>query len=572
MSEHGGHSGGGEHGGHGGGEHQVRAVLNIGGEVSATLKSTFNLVTGNIGKIGKLGDEVFRKKLGSSIRDLKENAKDLTKEISKTGDATGTLGRQVDQLNRQVHNAEHLLSTYHRVGKFIGETAKGFAVVSAEVTATSYALYHFTEKYDEYVKEVATGARVLSLTTEEFSKLKYAAGDNIEAVSQGFKLFEKNIDHGSKGTIKALSAIGLSYDKLRKKSYLGAYLDVAEALKNYKGNKTAKALDIFGKGGAASLPMLLRGRAALEKKMAEIQGTALLVKDEDAAKMREHTAVIARYNLAINNVTLSLGKAFLPAIERTSEVLSNFLTKHNKDITEWASKLGQAVEDNFPTVEKLEDIIHSLGDDFDWFKRNVWPAVDALGGCKLVLGAIVAMPFLPAVNALLSIGTSVTTMGAAGGLVGLLSKNIGSLCRQTLGLAAFGVQLGIVAEGFKAIVNLKNQWDENKGTLLDKDAWAGYFKGVLSNDPILRNLVPKSWSGSTVKVEPWEINEHSKNKPTITGHGRNTKISYPAHQTNHVTINVNGHSGMDAHAVASLVMSRLAGVQEALTGGQLYEA
>ena len=61
-------------------EHKVKAVLNIGGEIGSTLKGAFNLLTGNIFKIGEVADKTFRKKMGSSISALKKKLLLLTRK------------------------------------------------------------------------------------------------------------------------------------------------------------------------------------------------------------------------------------------------------------------------------------------------------------------------------------------------------------------------------------------------------------------------------------------------------------------------------------------------------------
>jgi len=65
-------------------------------------------------------------------------------------------------------------------------------------------------------------------------------------------------DDEAKGAGKALAALGLEADKLRKMDTADALLVVAQALDQYKdnGSKTALMLDLLGKSGAAAIPYL----------------------------------------------------------------------------------------------------------------------------------------------------------------------------------------------------------------------------------------------------------------------------------------------------------------------------
>ena len=551
----------------GGGEHKVKAVLNIGGEISSTLKGSFNLLTGNISKIGTLANKHIKGEFKNSVIAANKAVTDLKNEIKRTGDASGALALKLEAANAAHDRAKKITESYRLTGQAVGQVARGLAVVTAEAAAAGWAMYHLTEKYDEHVMASRNGGKVLSLSAQSFAEFHSAAGKFADPAEKAFKLFQGNMSAGSKKTFSALQAIGIDPQSLKGTTNLEAFLRVAEKLKQMadKGQSvTGVTRAIMGRGGADALPFLLKGRTEIERLMQEAKAMGIAPSKEDEAKVADYARVMARADRAVLGMKLSIGQAFLPVMERLGETISDFVVQHGPEVRKWAEELGQAIEKHIPTVEDLESAFHALGNAVKW-------ATEHTTAMKWVLGAVVAMPFLPFIASLLKIISLFGEMGIASGVLSGMTMGLGKLAATALPLAALGVQLFIVAQGYQAVLNVMKEWEANKSILTDMSAWKDYGKQFLQSDPILKNF----FGG---KSDEEEILSHRKTRGSSTSPDPSALFRSPspaAGSTRNYNpvfhFNVTAAPGMDAHSVADMVMNKLDGRMSAMASGALFD-
>ena len=138
----------------------------------------------------------------------------------------------------------------------------------------------------------------LGLTTEELSKLAYAAsmsGVDVDELAKGVKkldVYLAEIGRGDTGSeaAKALTAIGVSAVTAsgQVRSAADVMRDIAGKFETYKdsANKTALAVALFGKNGAALIPTLNAGKKGLEEFDAEARQFGLVL-DKDSTRAAE---------------------------------------------------------------------------------------------------------------------------------------------------------------------------------------------------------------------------------------------------------------------------------------------
>ena len=528
----------------GGADHKVKAVLNIGGEISSTLKSSFNLLTGNISKIGTLANKSIKGQLGAAIASANKEAKTLTNEIRRTGDASGSLKTKLEAVNASLSRAKGLSSFYHSAGDSIGKFARGVAVVTAEATAAGWAMYHLTEKYDEHVMSMRAGGKVLSLTTQSYTALHSAAGKYADTTEKAFKLFQGNVSTGNKKTFSALQAIGIDPNSLKGQTNLEAFLRVADKLKAAadKGQSvTGIARTLMGRGGADALPFLLKGRAEIERLMKEAKDMGLAPSKADEEKVAEYAKVMARAERATLGMKLAVGHAFLPVMETLGETISNFVVEHGPEFRKWADDLGAVIQKHTPTVEDLEGAFHSLGDAIKWASEHTTTM-------KFVLGAIVAMPFLPFIASLATLTASLITLAP---VLGTVAAGLGSI---TLAIAPEIIELGLLTTAVYALGSAMNEVSSNWDTWGSLSSWKGMGKNILgigpSNDP------------ASIKAE---VDAMRKTRGAGASAGGSKNYNPVFH------FNVNAAPGMDAHSVADMVMNKLDGRMSAMAAGALFD-
>lgn len=213
-------------------------------------------------------------------------------------------------LTKSEHEMRRFTDNVVRVGKQAAQLLAGVGVAAGTMAAafvkstidTAAGLDDLAEK---------TGASV-----EELSKLQQQArisGESMETIEMGLVRLTKALhgtDDEAKGAGKALAALGLDADKLAKMDTALALRVVADELAKYQdgAGKTALALDLFGKSGAALLP-ILKDMAAEGKLVANITAEQAAQAEElqKALRRLENQSIIAKQALALE---------FLPAVNR----------------------------------------------------------------------------------------------------------------------------------------------------------------------------------------------------------------------------------------------------------------
>ena len=558
-------------------EHKVKAVLDIGGSISHTFVGAMNAVTGNITKIGATADKAIKGHFKSAINAGKKEVEGLNKEIMRIGVATAEMSSKLGDAQRRLQLNKNANQLYYNLGRATSKFAVGLATVSAEATAAGWAMFHLTEKYEDYLKSTRVGALKNDLTPQNYARLNYATGgikdpEKMEAVMKARALFDKAHFTGSKQYLASLKAIGLAQKDLAGMTLTDAFFKVGDALKAYNGDKIAITKNLMGKGGQEALPFLMRGSKDNRERMAEADKMGLAPTDEDVQKSKEYARVMDRMQGSILGVKLALGQALLPAMERLGETMSDFMVKHHDEFAAWANKIGKAIEQNMPTMEQLEGIAHKIGAAFE-FAENHTTLV------KIALGALVTLPFLPFIASLGLIGTSIEALGA-GAAIGALGRASGGLW----GIAAVNAPLvtmiatiATLAAGYIALGSAIKEVSSNWDVYSDKSAWIGAAKNLVGMGPKTGKVTDQDMADFR-KAHPFRGQRTSPLVPAVTpantpaagGAGAPGASSQSVnHNVTIQAINIHPSPGMDERKLAQLVAKHIKGAFSA--GPQLYD-
>jgi hypothetical protein len=192
---------------------------------------------------------------------------------------------------------------------------QAFSVGSMVIAARQFA--NFAVHAVEAAAQIGRTAEKVGMSVEQFSRLSYAAklsGTSVEDLATGVKFFERHITDaqaGSKQQIKLFQTMGISTKDAGK-----ALLDIADKFASYKDSaaKTALAVEIFGRGGIAMIPILNKGAEGIRQ--LGIEGDKLGVTlDDKAAKAAIHLdQELVRLRLHSEAVARSIGGPVLTAL------------------------------------------------------------------------------------------------------------------------------------------------------------------------------------------------------------------------------------------------------------------
>ena len=420
---------------------------------------------------------------------------------------------------------ERALSAWSTAQKLGGQLATGLAVIGAEATATGYAIFHLTEKYEEHIKKSRLIGKANFMTPQNAARLQYAAGDDTEAVLKARGFFDKAKNTKNAGS--AFKQLGLDPKELNGLTLTNQLLKVGDALKNYKGGDgPAIVKALLGKGGAGAVPFLTRGSDVIKKQFGDADSFGLTPTDEQIAKNAEYAASMKKLGGAIDGVKYSIGEAFLPVVEKFGDAFSEFMQKNGPDFRKWLSEISEEIVKFVPTSEQIKTGFDSLKSVMQWFSEH--PTT-----LDVTLGAIASLPLAPFFAGVLAIAASPVTAG----------------------IVALGAAFYTVSQAFK---DIKNNWSD----LTNLEGWKGFGKDFLQNDPILGKLFKPNDAADTQKMR-----KTGNPSPSATP---SSKSSTTQHNT--VTINVHPTPGMDTHALARMVYEHFEGRLAAVGGGALYDA
>jgi hypothetical protein len=337
---------------------------------------------------------------------------------------------------------------FRAFGAGLSSLGKTFLALGAGITAPLVAAAH---SWASSGAELARMSQRTGIAVESLSALKFAAEETdveFDAVESGVKRMQRAIIEAAKGGGKGpqflRGLVGMNADE-----QLAAIADKLQGVTN-PAEKAAVAMEIFGRGGTAILPLLSKGAAGLAAFRKEAESLGLIrTKEEAEAALQLSLAWIA-VTRALTAMKNALGAAIGP-------LLSKFLTGMQKNILaarDWI-KLNQ------PLVTTV-------------FKIGV--AATAAGAALYGLGKIISIAgalFGTAAKAIMLAGHSITLLlmplKLAGHLLGSMLSGALSIVTGAFSAVAglVGGAVGGVLWGLKAVLGVAS------------GAW-GLFTGAIS--------------------------------------------------------------------------------------------
>jgi len=240
-------------------------------------------------------------------------------------------------------------------------------------------------------------------TLDKFGKAANDSGSSLDEVAKAMgKLAKGIVDPASKAS-EALKSIGVSSTDAQGKirGVDAIMLDLADKFSKMPDGvqKTALAMELFGKSGSNIIPMLNEGKDALNEYSATIDGKMAAAAD--------------KFNDSINKVTSSISGPF-----------------------------NQAVTALLPTITKLAEGIAAAATGFSKLPE---PVQTIIGGIAGLAAAFVVLA--PAINAIVGIFTVLGGLFAGGGVLATIAGYLGGLGPVVAAVSSVLSGLGTVLAG-----------------------------------------------------------------------------------------------------------------------------
>jgi len=256
----------------------------------------------------------------------------------RAGRAFVSMGLDSSLLERGLRNVE---TRFHSFGKTLLKIGGVVGGIGASVLGPLGAIFFETIKHLDDVNDAATR---LGTTPEILSNLGHAAdmsGSSMEDLESALGKMQKNLASGS----DAFKALGLNAKELSGLSLDQQMEAIADALANVENptERSALAMEIFGKSGRSLLPMLEDGAAGLKAFAEENRALGGEIGGEEAKKGARAMDAYDRVVKVLKNTVRSLGVALLPAVDEI-EMLSRWVITAGQSIRKFISDNRQVIQ------------------------------------------------------------------------------------------------------------------------------------------------------------------------------------------------------------------------------------
>ena len=205
--------------------------------------------------------------------------------------AKATAGLKIDidsnSVARASRRSDGLAASTNKVSAGVTKMTKALAVVGAAALAATAAIIAMTARIAEQADEIGKNSTALGLTTDSYQELTLAmelTGSSMEAGASSFRRLAANALDAQQGLGTAMavfSQIGVSATTAtgQIRSMDDMLADIADAFQDMPdgAEKTARAMDLFGRSGARLIPLLNEGSEGIEAMRQEARDLGLVL-------------------------------------------------------------------------------------------------------------------------------------------------------------------------------------------------------------------------------------------------------------------------------------------------------
>lgn len=262
--------------------------------------------------------------------------------------AAGVVGDQMSHMSHEAH--EHGEKIEHSMDS-IGKKMKLLQEILV-VGAIGEAMHELMEKTAEYGDSVEKATAKTGLSGEKFQELAYAANMadiGIEQLGAITGILSRNMQmaqNEASPVAKAFEAIGIKAGDVKNMKVDEVLLKMAEAFEGTEDGaaKTAVAMTILGRGGAAMVPLLDKGKQGIEELMGKSKSLGLVLQEDTIKKMAELDDQMKEVHAVHESMAVQIGSELIPAYMGLSKAFESNLAEGGSFKT-FMSGLGTVLTD-----------------------------------------------------------------------------------------------------------------------------------------------------------------------------------------------------------------------------------
>ena len=299
--------------------------------------------------------------------------------------------------------AEQALDSVSGRASKLGDAFKKASLVAgAAFAAAGAALTTFTMKAasatTEYAVAVDQTVKKTGESAEAIQRLAYAAGQehaSMEALSKGLDKLARGMSDAAQGTGEAKGAfdalgIGVQNADGSLRSSADVLLDISDKFKGLddEAQKTAYAMEIFGRNGAELVPFLSLGREEIIRLGDEADRLGIVLSGDNIKAFKAYSDEVTKMRGAMQGLQMEGAVAVLPAFSKVTTMMTDLLVSFRESgaLTDIFSQVGNILIQLQPTVEAF---VNALAGAFTAIGPVVASTLEHIGALFMQLVTIV---------------------------------------------------------------------------------------------------------------------------------------------------------------------------------------
>jgi len=279
------------------------------------------------------------KSLGVNLIGRDVSASKALKKVADSAKETGSSFSKIKEIAAGIFSAQALEAGAKKIVDFAKESMNAFVDVG---------------------KEVAKTQRMVGGTVEEASKLRFAfeeSGLSVDKAQMSIKKFAQAIDSNNKH-FKELN-ISTRDSAGHQKSFNDILLDTAEKFKHMPNgiNKTAMAVNLFGRTGLDMLKFLNKGKTGLQELEDEAQKYGLVLTKDNMEAISQNIEAHKKLHAAVSGLQVQIGAHITPALTKMTVAFTKIFPILLKYVNPAFREIGKFLS---PIIAMLKNFATSI--------------------------------------------------------------------------------------------------------------------------------------------------------------------------------------------------------------------
>lgn len=286
--------------------------------------------------------------IASLLAELKGDSSGLQAEWKKAEERTDHLGESMKRIGEVA------------VAMTIGQS---FMQLVPSVERAGESFQHLGQETLKLQRETGATAEQASQLLATFERY----GVTVEQASVTLGIFAKHIQGvedlteqamiGGKGFAGTMQDLGLKFTTVtgNARPMMDVLLDVADKFKDMPDGveKTAMAMQLFGRSGKDMILMLNQGREGIQEAMEAAQKYGLSLTQDNLESVRQFGLEHKNLEEAMKGVTLQMGLALMPTLEALAKAATHVAEEFNQNVLPQIQKIRVAIEILSPALAEI---------------------------------------------------------------------------------------------------------------------------------------------------------------------------------------------------------------------------